>query len=91
MTESKITKDTLIGEIAHKYPGAVQVLFEYGFHCIGCPASQRESVEEGAKAHGVDDKGVTELVEKLNNAAQEDVKKTENKNEEQVPSTCCGQ
>ena len=30
------------------------VLMEVGMHCLGCPASQGESLEEAAMVHGID-------------------------------------
>ena len=59
-----VTKDMLIGEIIQmneKYP---EILLEAGMHCLGCPASSAESLEEACAVHGID---VDELVEKLNN------------------------
>jgi hybrid cluster-associated redox disulfide protein len=64
-----ITRKTTIGEIVKKNPAAVQPLLEIGFHCVGCPASSFESIEDGAKAHGLNDKQIDELVKKMNAAA----------------------
>ena len=64
-----ITKEMLIGDLIRKYPAAVRPLAEAGFHCIGCPASSMESIEDGAKAHGLNDKQIGELIEKMNEAA----------------------
>jgi hydroxylamine reductase len=36
---------------------------EAGMHCVGCPASQMESIEEASMVHGFD---VNEILEKLN-------------------------
>lgn len=59
----KIEKDTKIGDIVEKAPEKVDVLLEAGMHCLGCPASQAETLEEACMVHGID---VEELVEKLN-------------------------
>jgi len=56
---SEITKDITIGELLRTNPDAAPVLMESGMHCLGCPASQGETHEEAANAHGVD---VDELV-----------------------------
>ncbi len=58
-----VTKDTTIGDILRIKPSAVPVLMEIGMHCLGCPASQGETVEEAAMVHGID---VDELVAKMN-------------------------
>lgn len=59
----EITKDMLIGEIIRNKPEAVETLLSFGLGCIGCPASQMESVEEAAMVHGID---VDELLKALN-------------------------
>ena len=61
MTE--ITKDTLIGDILDADRGTAKYFLEMGMHCLGCPASRGESIEEACEVHGVD---CDELLEKLN-------------------------
>ncbi len=58
-----ITKDMLIFEIIEQKPEAIEILTEAGMHCIGCPASAGESLEEACEVHGID---VEEILEKLN-------------------------
>ena len=60
---SKIEKSMLIGEILNHNENAAQILTEAGMHCLGCPASQGESLEEACMVHGID---CDELIEKLN-------------------------
>lgn len=58
----KITKDMLIADIIRSYPDAIEILLDNGMSCIGCPASQMESLEEAAMVHGLDiDKMMKEL------------------------------
>ena len=45
------------------YNQAANILLEAGMHCVGCPASQAETLEEACMVHGID---VEEVVEKLN-------------------------
>lgn len=59
----KIEKNTKIGEIVEKAPEKVEILLNSGMHCIGCPASQAETLEEACMVHGID---VEEILEKLN-------------------------
>ncbi len=61
MTE--ITKDTIIGDILDICPDAVPLFLEIGMHCLGCPASRGETVEQACMVHGTD---ADELVKKLN-------------------------
>ena len=59
----KFNKDTRIGEILEKAPEKANILLEIGMHCLGCPASQMDTLEEACAVHGID---VNEVVEKLN-------------------------
>lgn len=51
---SGITKEMTIGEILRSNPDVAPVLMQAGMHCLGCPASQGESLEEAAMVHGID-------------------------------------
>ncbi|MBN1385360.1 DUF1858 domain-containing protein [Candidatus Woesearchaeota archaeon] len=67
-----ITKEMNLGEIATKYPSTIDIMFEHGLHCIGCAAARFETLEMGARAHGMDDAQIDEFVDALNKAAQKD-------------------
>jgi hybrid cluster-associated redox disulfide protein len=59
----KITKDVNIMELVGKYPQTAQILIEdYGMHCIGCMAASFETLEQGAKAHGMKAKQIEAMV-----------------------------
>ncbi len=60
---AKITKDTVVGDSLDIAPEAAPVFMSIGMHCLGCPASRGETVEEACMVHGVDVNG---LLEKLN-------------------------
>lgn len=57
------SKDMTIGQALMKNPEIAPVLMEIGMHCLGCPSSQAETLEEAAMVHGID---VKELLDKLN-------------------------
>lgn len=59
----KFNKDIKIGELLEKAPEKEEILREAGMHCLGCPASQAETLEEACEVHGID---VDELLEKIN-------------------------
>ena len=59
----KFNKDTKIGELLEVAPERAEILMEAGMHCLGCPASQAETLEEACEVHGID---VEELLEKIN-------------------------
>ncbi len=48
-----VNENTLIGDIVRNYPEAAEVLFAIGMHCLGCPASQGETLAEACAVHGV--------------------------------------
>ena len=52
--ENKITKEMVIGEILKVKPETVAILMQSGMHCLGCPSSQMESLEEACMVHGID-------------------------------------
>ena len=60
---AQVTKQMLIGELLQLDPNIAGVLMRAGMHCIGCPSSQMESLEEAAMVHGMD---VDVLVEQSN-------------------------
>ncbi len=51
---AQVTKDTLIGEALMMDYGIADILMNAGMHCVGCPASQGESIEEACMVHGMD-------------------------------------
>ncbi|MBU3228654.1 DUF1858 domain-containing protein [Clostridium algidicarnis] len=59
----EISKEMTIGDVVMEYPEAVEVLMSFGMGCVGCPASQMETLEEAAMVHGFD---VEELLKALN-------------------------
>lgn len=62
---AQVTKDTMIGELLRIDQNAIPVLMEIGMHCLGCPASQMETIEEAAMVHGIDPQA---LVNRINEA-----------------------
>ena len=58
-----ITKDTIIGDILTIAPQATPLFMSIGMHCLGCPASRGETVEQACMVHGVD---VDDLLAKVN-------------------------
>ena len=72
---TKITKNILIGDLVANYPKLGRVLVEeYGLHCIGCMAAGMETLEQGAKVHGMSHKEIEEMVENLKELAKADEK-----------------
>lgn len=59
----QVTKETLIGEALEMSMDIAPVLMGIGMHCLGCPASQGESIADACMVHGVD---ADEVVAKIN-------------------------
>lgn len=59
----KVTKDTIIGDILDYNVETAQFFFEIGMHCLGCPHSRGESIEDACIVHGTD---ADVLVNKIN-------------------------
>ena len=58
-----VTKDTLIGDILDFDVETARFFFEIGMHCLGCPHSRGESIEDACLVHGTD---ADALVKKIN-------------------------
>ena len=59
----KVTKESIIGDVLDYDAGTAQFFMEIGMHCLGCPSSQMESLEDACAVHGLD---IESLLAKLN-------------------------
>ena len=59
----KIERTTIISDILDEAPEKADLLLEAGMHCLSCPASLGETLEEACEVHGID---VDELLTELN-------------------------
>ena len=64
MAEQYVSEKTLIGEIVTQYPEAIEILLSIGMHCLGCPASRNESLEEACIVHGIPAEQVIDAINK---------------------------
>ena len=62
MAEAYVNSETLVGEIVTQYPEAIEVLLSIGMHCLGCPASRMESLQDACAVHGVDAQQVIDAI-----------------------------
>lgn len=60
---AQVTKDMIISDILKLDKGTIPILLNRGMHCLGCPSSSGESLEDACAIHGID---ADELVKKLN-------------------------
>ncbi|MBQ2830320.1 MAG: DUF1858 domain-containing protein [Oscillospiraceae bacterium] len=70
----EIKKDTIIGDILDVAPQTAPIFLSIGMHCLGCPASRGETVEEACAVHGVDSEELLKVVNECiqNGAANAD-------------------
>jgi len=62
----KITKDMNIGDAIKINPKVAEILIKNGLHCVGCAIANMETIEQGAKAHGLSDKDIKKIIEEIN-------------------------
>lgn len=48
-----VTKDMTIGSLLELDINVAPILMGIGMHCLGCPSSQMETIEEAAMVHGI--------------------------------------
>ena len=59
----QVTKATMIGQLLQIDEEVAPILLNIGMHCLGCPSSQMETIEEAAMVHGLDP---NQLVDQIN-------------------------
>ena len=59
----KVTKESIIGDVLDFAPATAKFFFEIGMHCLGCPHSRGESIQDACLVHGTD---ADALVKKIN-------------------------
>ena len=67
----EIKRDTIIGDILYVAPQTAPIFLSIGMHCLGCPSSRGETVEEACMVHGID---VEKLLVLVNEEANKPVK-----------------
>ncbi len=72
---AEITKDTIVAKMVGEYPKTADVMAEYGLHCFGCHFGFHESIEGGAKGHGMDNETIEKLLKDLNSFVEEEYSK----------------
>lgn len=60
---ASVTKDMIISDVLNMDRGTVPIFLNSGMHCLGCPSSSGESIEDACAIHGID---ADNLIEELN-------------------------
>ncbi len=63
----KITRKTNIKDVVSENPEIAEIFSKKGFGCIGCVMAQFETIEQGCKAHGLNDKAIDEIIKEIKN------------------------
>jgi hybrid cluster-associated redox disulfide protein len=67
---AQVNKSTMIGELLQIDQNIAPILLNIGMHCLGCPSSQMETIEEAAMVHGIDPDA---LVKEINDFLAKDL------------------
>jgi hybrid cluster-associated redox disulfide protein len=62
----EITKKIPINDLIDKHPDVIPVLMGYGLHCVGCSFAKHDTLETGAKIHGMNEEELEMLVKDVN-------------------------
>lgn len=64
--KSPVEKQHIIGEVIKSYPESAIIMLEFGLNCVGCFANKFETIEAGAKVHGMKDEDIEKMLKKIN-------------------------
>lgn len=82
-----LTKSDLLINVTQESPRAAQLLAEYGLHCLNCFFREFDTLEMGAKVHGMSDKEMQNMIDEINKQLKKEWKEKQNskiKNQSQV-------
>ena len=68
----QITKETVIGDILDIAQHTAPIFLSIGMHCLGCPSSRGETVEEACMVHGLEEEQMDKLIALVNEEANRD-------------------
>ena len=60
----KVTKESIIGDVLDFDVDTARFFFEIGMHCLGCPSSRGESIEDACAVHGTNAEELVEIINK---------------------------
>ena len=69
--EQKVKKNMRINDLVNTYPDIIPLLMGYGLHCVGCSFSGQDTIESGAKLHGMSDEDIKMMVKDCNDLLKE--------------------
>ena len=69
-----LTNDTILMHVLEESPRAAELLTEYGLHCLGCYFSELDTVETGARIHGMTEDEITDMITEINQQLEQEWK-----------------
>ena len=69
----------LLGSVVAEHTESAEVMLEYGLHCVGCFANAYDTVEIGAKVHGMTDEEIEKMLEDVNDRIEKEKKYADDK------------
>ncbi len=72
-----LTKSALLNNVTQDCPRAAELLTEYGLHCITCFFKEYDTLEMGAKVHGMNDEELDNMIEEINKQLKKEWKETQ--------------
>lgn len=73
----KITGEMVIGDVVAAFPQAAPIMLSHGLHCVGCHANAFDTVEDGARGHGMPDEEILEMIGEINTAINHKIENLE--------------
>jgi len=77
-----ITKKMNISKVVSRYPDTADIFIMHGLFCVGCSSAAFETIEQGAKAHGINPGALVNDLNKIIRGEKPDILKD---NEEEIP------
>ena len=65
-SKSEITKEIPINDLINNHPDVIPVLMGYGLHCVGCSFASHDTLETGARMHGMNEEEVEMMIKDVN-------------------------
>lgn len=62
----EVRKEILINDLINNHPDVIPVLMGYGLHCVGCSFASHDTLETGAKMHGMNEEEVEMMLKDVN-------------------------
>lgn len=80
MKSKEISKKTLINKLLEKHPETAEIMMAYGLHCIGCQFSEFDTLEDGARVHGMLDEEIAMMLKDVNKTIKNGKQRKKTKN-----------